>query len=216
MFPTLLDADTRAMLTVIVSNFTERVAHLGAFVLPTWVSVRAAAALERKPRPFSPGRETMQVIFILYLVVVAAATIVPLQPIAVSGVGSLSFVPGRSTIGCYLQMKGTPVEVVICSMQLVGNVILFVPMGLLLPFVWSKSISSRGIVASALVVSVTIEVIQYLQRFMGMKRSADVDDVILNVVGALIGYLLIKLGSMLRPPHTLPSSEAGGSVHPIP
>ena len=189
----VFDADTRAMLTVIVSNFTERVAHLGTFVLPTWVSVRAAAALEREPRPISPGREIMQVIFILYLVVVAAATIVPLQPIAVSGVGSLSFIPGRSTIGCYLQMKGTPVEVVICSMQLVGNVLLFVPMGLLLPFVWPMSISARDIAGSALVMSATIEVIQYLQRFMGMKRSADVDDVILNVVGALIGYLVIRV-----------------------
>jgi glycopeptide antibiotics resistance protein len=201
----VFDADTRAMLTVIASNFTERVAHLGTFVLPTWVSVRAAAALGREPRPISPEREIMQVIFILYLVVVAAATIVPLQPIAVSGVGSLSFVPGRSTIGCYLQMKGTPVEMVICSMQLLGNVLLFVPLGLLLPIVL-KSVSVRAVAGWAFFLSVTIEVIQYLQRFMGMKRSADVDDVILNVVGALIGYVLIKLW--------MTSTARGGAYRP--
>ena len=181
------------MLTVIVSNFAERVAHLAAFVVPTWASVRAAAALERGPRPLSLGRETMQIVFILYLVVVAAATIVPIQPGATSGVGSLSFVPGRSTLACYRQMKGTPVELVICNMQVLGNVLFFVPMGLLLPLVWPRSFSARAVAGSALFVSVTIEVIQYLQRFMGMQRSADVDDVILNVVGALIGYLLIKI-----------------------
>jgi glycopeptide antibiotics resistance protein len=91
-------------------------------------------------------------------------------------------------------------------MQLLGNVLLFVPMGLLLPFVWSRSISAREIAGSAVVMSATIEVIQYLQRFMGMKRSADVDDVILNVVGALIGYVLIKLW--------MASTARGGAYRP--
>ena len=181
------------MLGVVLGQFAARVAHLGAFVAPAWVSIRAAAFIEREPRSLSPRREIVLAIFISYLVVVAALTIVPLQPKAVSGVGLVSFIPGRTTIGCYRQLTGTPVEVWICNMQQLGNSLLFVPMGLLLPLVWFRFSSALTTVSSALAASVTIEVIQYLQQSMGMKRSVDVDDVILNVFGALIGYLLIRL-----------------------
>jgi glycopeptide antibiotics resistance protein len=131
--------------------------------------------------------------FISYLVILAAVTIVPLPPRAISGTGLVSFIPGRTTIGCFRQLTGTPVEVVICTMQLLGNVLFFVPMGLLLPLVWFRFSSARATVGSALAASVTIEAIQYLQQSMGMKRSVDVDDVILNVLGASIGYLLFRV-----------------------
>jgi glycopeptide antibiotics resistance protein len=194
-----MDADTRAMLAVVFGQFAARVAHLGAFVAPAWISIRAAAYLEREPRSLSARRETVLAVFVLYLVVVAALTIVPLQPRAVSGVGIVSLIPGRTTFGCYRQMTGTPVEVVICNMQLLGNIALFIPMGLLLPLVWHERRSALATISAALAGSVTIEVIQYLQQSMGMKRSVDIDDVILNVVGASIGYLLVRLLVQKRP-----------------
>jgi len=190
---TLVDADTRAMLAVVLGQFAARVAHLGAFIAPAWISIRAAGYLEREPRSISPRREMVLAVFIAYLVVVAALTIVPLQQRAVSGVGIVSLIPGRTTIGCYRQMTGTPVELVICNMQLLGNILLFVPMGILLPLVWYRPRSVTATIGAALAASVTIEIIQYLQQSMGMKRSVDIDDVILNVFGALIGYALFRL-----------------------
>ena len=181
------------MLAIVFGQFAARVAHLGAFVAPAWVSIRAAAFVERDPRSISARREIVLALFISYLVVVAALTIVPLQPRAVSGTGLVSFIPGRTTIGCYRQLTGTPVEVVICNMQLLGNILVFVPMGILLPLVWYRHRSATATIGAALAGSVTIEVIQYLQQSMGMQRSVDVDDVILNVVGALLGYLLLTL-----------------------
>lgn len=187
----LIDNDTRAMLAIVVGQFAARVAHLGVFVIPAWVSIRAAAFMERAPRSLSPRREMVLVVFVLYLVIVAAMTIVPLQPKAVSGVGLVSFIPGRATIGCYRQITGTPVEMVSCSMQLLGNILLFVPMGLLLPAVSLRRPSALPILGASLAGSMTVEAIQYLQQSIGMRRSVDVDDVILNVVGALIGWLVI-------------------------
>ena len=178
------------MLAVVLGQFAARVTHIGTFVAPAWFSVRAAAFIEREPRSLSPRREIVLAIFITYLVVVAALTIVPLQPRAVSGTGLVSFIPGRTTIGCYRQLTGTPVEVVICNMQMLGNILVFVPMGMLLPLVWHRPRSALATIGAALAASVVIEVIQYLQQSMGMQRSVDVDDVILNVFGALIGYML--------------------------
>ena len=45
----------------------------------------------------------------------------------------------------------------------------------------------------ALVVSVSIEIVQFAGRWVGNNRWTDVDDVIFNVAGALLGYLMLRL-----------------------
>lgn len=72
-------------------------------------------------------------------------------------------------------------------MNLAGNIILFLPLGFLAPFVSDrlKKVSNVFLLFSALIVA--IEVIQY---FTG--RSADIDDYILNIFGIMIGFLLSK------------------------
>ena len=66
------------------------------------------------------------------------------------------------------------------------NVFLFVPMGLSLPFVLGKGrISSVITVAVALSFSAGIEYMQYLYAL----GRCEVDDVIMNTLGALIGCL---------------------------
>jgi glycopeptide antibiotics resistance protein len=42
-------------------------------------------------------------------------------------------------------------------------------------------------------VSCSIELVQYLSRAWGSKRLADVNDVVLNVVGASLGLALVSL-----------------------
>lgn len=185
-----LDTDTRTMLGIILGGFAMRVMHLGVFVLPAWTSVRMAAFLEENDVFFSLRREFLLAGFVAYLVVLAAMTVVPLQHAAVSGHGVISLIPGHTTIGCYRQLTGAPVEVVICNMNLLGNIVLFIPMGILLPLTAPRFASARATVGTALLAAVAIEGIQYFQRSMGMGRSVDVDDVILNLVGAVIGYWL--------------------------
>lgn len=68
--------------------------------------------------------------------------------------------------------------------QVIGNIILFVPFGY---FVSSlvKLKKVPGIFFMSLIVSSTIECVQY---FIG--RSFDIDDIILNIVGGIIGFLI--------------------------
>lgn len=65
----------------------------------------------------------------------------------------------------------------------VGNLVAFLPFGVLPPLVWPARSSAWRVVAAA-VLSGSIEVAQYASG----RRTADVDDVILNVTGALTGY----------------------------
>lgn len=69
--------------------------------------------------------------------------------------------------------------------QLVLNIGMFVPLGLLLPMAAKKLRRFWPVSLTVLASTVGIETIQY---FMG--RSADIDDVIMNAIGGILGYLL--------------------------
>jgi len=72
--------------------------------------------------------------------------------------------------------------------QLAMNIVMFVPYGLLLPTVFQRLRTWWKTGLTALASTVLIETTQY---FIG--RSADIDDVIMNLTGGLLGYGLFFL-----------------------
>ena len=68
--------------------------------------------------------------------------------------------------------------------NVLGNVILFIPFGYSVSTL-IKSKKPFAILLVALLTSLTIEVTQYM-----IGRTFDIDDIILNVIGCIIGYLL--------------------------
>jgi len=68
------------------------------------------------------------------------------------------------------------------------NIVLFVPLGLLAPMIWQKIDKLPDILGVGLGFTLLIEVSQLLNF-----RSTDIDDVILNVLGAAVGFGLYKL-----------------------
>lgn len=174
---------------------------LASIALPTWIAFRATYRLS-KPRQARATlrREILLFVVALYGVVVVAATLLPLPGSAVSGKGSISFFPGLSTYLCFTHKGDTPSEeLIFCWRELVGNIALFVPLGVLLPFVSRRAASARSVLMIALAISVSIEAIQFLQRSVGMVRSVDIDDVILNLAGALLGYMVVRLLRTVAP-----------------
>ena len=67
----------------------------------------------------------------------------------------------------------------------IPNILLFIPFGFFIPAVYK---SKRNIWKTMLIVFLTTFGIEFLQYFMG--RSADIDDVITNFIGGLIGYTI--------------------------
>lgn len=78
---------------------------------------------------------------------------------------------------------------------LLGNVGAFVPVGLLLPLLRPRDHAWRRALAIGLVISLAIELTQLgLSLMMGYAyRVADVDDVILNVTGVVLGYAAFRV-----------------------
>jgi len=75
--------------------------------------------------------------------------------------------------------------------NVLGNIILFLPYGFFLSY-FVKLRKVKYVFAFSLFVSVIVEIIQYR-----IGRVFDIDDVILNVVGGLLGYYLYRLASYL-------------------
>lgn len=96
------------------------------------------------------------------------------------------------TIRSFLRLLTTGREslVRIAAVNLAGNVVLFVPLGFLLPQVlpgmgkfWRTLLLSAGMICM-------VEILQLLFRV----GSCDIDDLILNLLGASLGYGIFAIG----------------------
>ena len=67
------------------------------------------------------------------------------------------------------------------------NVILFIPMGFLMPVLWKEYDSLKKTASSGLILSISIELLQIFTF-----RLTDMDDIITNTTGAIIGYFIFK------------------------
>ena len=140
------------------------------------------------------SRNTTSVwLFAIYAIVLAIATLAP-PPISPSnGYFGTNLVPIVHSISCFVPDPGQPSTTAFCTRIILGNIVLFLPFGLLFPLVFRSWHSMKSVVLAALGVSVSIEVLQYAGRWAGSPRWSDVDDVIFNVFGALLGYLILRI-----------------------
>lgn len=89
------------------------------------------------------------------------------------------------------------------SWQVMGNVLLYLPLGLLLPLVWKRA-SWWRVTGLGLVLSLVTELVQPV-----VGRSFDVDDLIANTLGTLMGYGLFALVRLVAP-RAVARCRAGG------
>jgi len=73
--------------------------------------------------------------------------------------------------------------------NLFGNILIFVPLGFLIPLMFAHTRSSWKIFAVSLLTSLVLETTQLIT----VLGSFDVDDLMLNTTGGMIGYFAFKL-----------------------
>lgn len=79
-------------------------------------------------------------------------------------------------------------------LNLIGNTTMFIPLGIVWPSVFKKLNTHSKIIAAGVGVTLTIEILQL--PFFG--RATDIDDLILNSAGYLMGYGIYLLAHKLR------------------
>lgn len=67
----------------------------------------------------------------------------------------------------------------------IGNITMFIPLGIIWPSVFKELNTSRKAISAGVGVSLCIEILQLLFY----ERATDIDDLILNSIGFIIGYI---------------------------
>lgn len=150
--------------------------------------------------------EILLTIFILYIIGLASQTIIPYWNMGIysdtgkfyfnirltNSISEINLIPFK-TLYEYLFVNNTSVSSwsSVSILNIFANTLLFIPLGLLTPLIWEKYDSFYKILTLGLISTCLIE---FIQIFIG--RSTDIDDVILNTIGVIIGYTIFKLSKI--------------------
>ncbi|GID98431.1 VanZ family protein [Amorphoplanes digitatis] len=122
-------------------------------------------------------------VFILYAVSVVAVTVFPIR---VRPAAYWADDPWRTMVHLVPGDVDGP--------SFVLNVIMFIPFGVLLPLLKPHLDAVRRLAVHAATASLAIELTQFaLGMTLGSRRTVDVNDLIANAGGALLGLLILRL-----------------------
>ncbi|MBB4158993.1 VanZ family protein [Streptomyces cinereoruber] len=148
--------------------------------------------------PRRPGRAVRALVALVALAGMVAFAIVLARLTLNASPASVPLTHSNLTPGSSIRAYLGQPEFVETVKQLGGNVLLGVPFGILLPLLSRRT---RGLVRVALLTIVTMLFVELVQGALITGRAFDIDDVMLNTAGALLGYLLVgrRLGRAVHP-----------------
>lgn len=79
--------------------------------------------------------------------------------------------------------------------NVIGNILLFIPFGYLITDMIHEKANKSNIFITTLIILVTSLAIEIIQMFIG--RSFDIDDIFLNVIGGILGFISYQLIHLL-------------------
>lgn len=158
--------------------------------------------IKNKQKPTILLNEMTKFLFVIYCLMVVSVTLFPFP---------IGFPYEYENLSAYINL--TPLVSILKQVSLIGtaydgdilfmigliirnvggNILLFVPLGFLVPIIWKNIMHFNQIFLLAIGISITIELLQLLESiFGGWGRVTDIDDVICNVDGAILGYYIYK------------------------
>ena len=169
-----------------------------SFTLPAWLLLRAFVLSRKKKQQtfFSAKHELVLFVFYAYVTCVVVVTTfpIPMTKYRNPELERVNLIPLVNTAKGFVAilspakkyMSGHLLE------NIVGNILLFFPLGVLLPIASKKTYSLKRIILVSFLFSFLIELIQLVSSHFGNYRSVDVDDVILNTTGAMLGFAFVS------------------------
>ncbi|WP_333735582.1 VanZ family protein [Streptomyces sp. IBSBF 2806] len=143
-----------------------------------------SARPEPRPLPFPLRLLAMLVAFAFMVAFAVALARITLEPSPASAALVHSNLRPGDSLRAYLDQPALRDA----AKQIGGNLLLGVPFGVLVPVVAPRA---RGLVRVLLLTATVMLLVEFAQGALVTGRAFDIDDVILNTTGALIGYLLL-------------------------
>jgi glycopeptide antibiotics resistance protein len=166
--------------------------------IPLWVIFRITVSSYKKKRQqeFSQKQEIILFLFYVYIVCALLITTVPIPMTRSESLTTsrINLIPLINTTKGFAETLSSEKHFMTSHLleNIFGNVMLFIPMGIFLPLVSSKFRSIKKVILFAASCSGAIELIQLISRQFGIYRSVDIDDIILNTLGAALGFLFFQ------------------------
>ena len=141
------------------------------------------------------------ILFLIFIAGLLSQTIIPRSNEGITGIDIENFseffivnlIPGKTFMSDISQMQNGNFDIFLIFF--IGNIVMFIPVGFAVPLLWRMPII-RAFFAGA-VLSLLIELIQ-----LPLPRCTDIDDLILNSVGGIIGTLLFLIVRKIFPKFT--------------
>lgn len=147
-----------------------------------WIIFRISVI--RKSKDNNIIREVFINVFFIYFLILINLTICKgsVLEIGFEGNRNINYIPLIETIRMftnnYMGIGNTFYNVI-------GNIVLFVPLGFLIPLLFKNKNSVLNIVIYGFITSLIIELIQLVTAY----NITDIDDIIFNTLGAILGFL---------------------------
>ena len=170
-------------------------ASMVAFISVIWCLVRVVCAIKNKGADWK--RELQLLLVYICIVVVARFAFFPfskvsgeIQPLIYE---SAKVFPFRINWLPFVNLFDYP-ETRDVLINVIGNTAMFIPLGIVWPSVYKGLDTNWKVISAGVGVSLCVEILQ----LPFYDRVSDVDDLLLNSLGFILGYLLYLLAKSIR------------------
>jgi len=149
-------------------------------------------------------KELIGLLLVLYTLMVISVTLFPLYIIphgkfqfpywSINYIPFISIIRDINEVG--IAYSGDTLFMIKLIVRNVGgNIVMFMPLGFLVPVIREYCKRFKNILMIGLIVSLGIETLQFVENLLriSLGRIIDIDDVICNVLGTILGYLIYRL-----------------------
>lgn len=176
----------------VVINYLSDMLPFIAAALPFYLIVRLII-LKKKNNKVNWYHEIALTVFAIFIIGLASQTIIPEFEVTEAGnfaisnsrVHTTNLIPFRMFIETYREAFVNE-HFNYFIVNIIGNITIFMPVGFFIPLLWE--ISDKKVIIISFCSTFFIECCQLF-----LNRATDIDDIILNTVGAAFGLFLYRL-----------------------
>lgn len=174
-----------------ISNYIINMIPYMVIAVPIYLIIRFLM-LRKSSRKFNLYHEIALLIFVIFIVGLASQTVIPKIELGINGninilkngTHGINLLPLKVLFETYREVF-INLNINYFIINFLGNIIMFMPIGFFIPLLWE--IPDKKIIIVGFLFSLFIEVCQLF-----LNRGTDVDDLILNTLGTILGLLVYK------------------------
>lgn len=174
-----------------ISNYIINMIPYMIIAVPIYLIIRFLM-LRKSSRKFNLYHEIALLIFVIFIVGLASQTVIPKIELGINGninilkngKHGINLLPLKVLFETYREVF-INLNINCFIINFLGNIIMFMPIGFFIPLLWE--IPDKKIIIVGFLFSLFIEVCQLF-----LNRGTDVDDLILNTLGTILGLLVYK------------------------